>query len=143
MISYQTGNVLDLDLVIDLYRASTLGRRRPIDDRSRMQQMLRNANLVITAWDQDLLVGISRSLSDFSYATYLSDLAVRESHQRQGIGKELIRLTQEASAPATIILLAAPAAEQYYPHIGFTHHPQAWRLPADGKLRRAEDNRPA
>jgi predicted N-acetyltransferase YhbS len=100
-----------------------------------MEQMVRNANLVITAWDQDLLVGISRSLSDFSFVTYLSDLAVRESHQRQGIGRELIRLTQQASAPAGIILLAAPAAEQYYPHIGFTHHPQAWRLLADDQLR--------
>ena len=128
MISYRTGNDLDLDAVIDLYRASTLGLRRPVDDRGRMQQMLHNANLVITAWDADLLVGISRSLTDFSYATYLSDLAVRESHQRRGIGKELIRLTQQASAPASIILLAAPAAEQYYPHIGFAHHPQAWIL---------------
>jgi len=134
MISYRTGNILDLDEVIDLYRTSTLGQRRPIDDRARMELMLRNANLVITAWDQDLLVGISRSLSDFSYVTYLSDLAVRESHQRRGIGKELIRRTQDASAPATIILLAAPAAEQYYPHIGFLHHPQAWRLPAGGRL---------
>jgi predicted N-acetyltransferase YhbS len=133
VISYRTGNDLDLDAVLDLYRASTLGQRRPIDDRGRMEQMVRQANLVITAWDADLLVGISRSLSDFSYATYLSDLAVRESHQRQGIGKELIRLTQEASAPATIILLAAPAAELYYPHIGFTHHPQAWRLLGDLK----------
>jgi predicted N-acetyltransferase YhbS len=135
MISYRTGNNLDLDAVIDVYRASTLGRRRPINDRARMEQMLCNANLVITAWDQDLLVGISRSLSDFSFVTYLSDLAVRESHQRQGIGRELIRLTQQASAPAGIILLAAPAAEQYYPHIGFTHHPQAWRLLADDQLR--------
>lgn len=134
MISYSTGNELDLDQVIDLYRASTLGARRPVDDRARMQQMLRNANLVITAWDGSLLVGISRSFSDFSFATYLSDLAVRESHQRQGIGKELIRRTQEAGAPATIILLAAPAAEQYYPHIGFTHHPQAWRLLPDQKI---------
>jgi predicted N-acetyltransferase YhbS len=134
MISYRTGNVLDLDAVIDLYRASTLGQRRPIDDRTRMEQMVANANLVITAWDQDLLVGISRSLSDFSYVTYLADLAVRESHQRQGIGKELIRRTQEASAPANIILLAAPAAQQYYPHIGFTHHPQAWALAAGAKL---------
>ena len=134
MISYRTGNDLNLDSVIDLYRASTLGQRRPIGDRVRMEQMLRNSNLVITAWDRDLLVGISRSLSDFSYATYLSDLAVRESHQRRGIGKELIRRTQLAAAPAVIVLLAAPAAEQYYPHIGFTHHPQAWRLPADTKI---------
>jgi GNAT superfamily N-acetyltransferase len=143
MICYHTGNNLDLDVVIDLYRASTLGLRRPVDDRNRMGLMLSNANLVITAWDHDLMVGISRSLTDFSYVTYLADLAVRESHQRQGIGRELIRLTQQASAPANMILLAAPAAQEYYPHIGFTHHPQAWALPADGKLLGAEGQKPA
>jgi predicted N-acetyltransferase YhbS len=136
MISYRTGNDVDLDVWIELYRASTLGARRPVDDRPRMQRMLREANLVITAWDGEQLVGISRSLTDFCYATYLSDLAVRESHQRQGIGQELIRRTQTASAPATIILLAAPAAEQYYPHIGFTHHSQAWRLLAGDEVAR-------
>lgn len=128
MIDYKTGNALDLDDVIELYRASTLGERRPIDDRDRMREMLERANLVITAWDGDLMVGISRSLTDFSYATYLSDLAVRASHQRNGIGKELIRRTQQAAPQASVILLAAPAAEPYYPHIGFAHHPQAWIL---------------
>jgi predicted N-acetyltransferase YhbS len=128
MIDYRTGNALDLDDVIELYRASTLGERRPVDDRDRMGEMLKQANLVITAWDGDLMVGISRSLTDFSYATYLSDLAVRVSHQRHGIGKELIRRTQQAAPRASVILLAAPAAEPYYPHIGFTHHPQAWIL---------------
>jgi predicted N-acetyltransferase YhbS len=128
MITYKTGNELDLDAVIELYRASTLGERRPVDERERMRLMLQNANLVITAWDGDLMVGISRSLTDFTYATYLSDLAVRLSHQRQGIGKELMRLTQAAAPKAMVILLAAPAAEKYYPHVGFTPHPQAWIL---------------
>src|ERR1700739_531687 len=100
MIRYQTGNHLDLDRVIDLYRASTLGERRPVDDRDRMGQMLANANLVITAWsdaersdesNDEPLVGIARSLTDFCFVTYLADLAVRASHQRQGIGRELIR----------------------------------------------------
>lgn len=129
MITYKEGNELSLDAVIELYEASTLGQRRPVDDRGRMGEMLKNANLVISAWDGDLLVGISRALSDFSYVTYLSDLAVRESHQRRGIGKELIRRTQAAGGEdATLVLLSAPAAERYYPHIGFTHHPQAWIL---------------
>jgi predicted N-acetyltransferase YhbS len=128
MIAYRRGNELDLDAVVDLYRASTLGERRPIDDRDRMRTMILNANLVITAWDDGLLVGISRALSDFAYATYLSDLAVRMSHQRRGIGKELMRQTQAAAPAATLILLSAPAAEPYYPHVGFSHHPQAWVL---------------
>lgn len=128
MITYKTGNDLDLDAVIELYRASTLGERRPVAERERMRLMLQNANLVITAWEGDLLAGIARSLTDFTYATYLSDLAVRRSHQRQGLGKKLMRLTQAAAPQATMILLAAPAAEKYYPHVGFTHHPQAWVL---------------
>ena len=129
MIEYRVGNDLDLEQVIELYRASTLGERRPVDERDRMEKMLRNANLVITAWDGELMVGISRSLTDFAYATYLSDLAVRESYQRQGIGKELVRRTKEQSGPgARVILLSAPKAVDYYPHIGFSHHPQAWTL---------------
>lgn len=127
-LSYRVGNDLDLDAVIDLYVASTLGERRPIGDRACMADMLSNANLVITAWDGDLLVGISRSLTDFAYATYLSDLAVRLSHQRRGIGHELIRRTREAAPRASVILLAAPAAVDYYPHVGFEHHPSAWIL---------------
>ena len=129
VIEYRVGNKLDLDTVIELYRASTLGERRPVDERERMGEMLRNANLVITAWDGDLLVGISRSVSDFAYCTYLSDLAVRLSHQRRGIGKELVRLTKLESGPkTTVILLSAPKAVDYYPHIGFTQHPSAWTL---------------
>ena len=128
-IEYRTGNQLNLDVVIELYRASTLGERRPIGDRERFGAMLRNANLVISAWEGTLLVGIARALTDFSHFTYLADLAVRVSHQRKGIGKQLIRLIQEQGGQRTsILLLAAPAAANYYSHIGFAHAPQAWVL---------------
>jgi predicted N-acetyltransferase YhbS len=135
MISYRTGNDLNLDEVIELYRASTLGERRPVEDRKRMELMLRNANLVITAWDGDLVVGIARSVSDFSYSTYLADLAVRDSHQRRGIGRELIRRTQDECGQAMIVLLAAPKAVGYYPHVGLEQHPQAWILRTEAKLK--------
>jgi GNAT superfamily N-acetyltransferase len=129
MIEYRAGNDLDLDQVIELYRASTLGERRPIDDRERFAAMLKNANLVITAWDADLLIGISRAITDYNYFTYLADLAVRVSHQKQGIGKELMRRTHKLGGPKTnLLLLAAPAAEKYYSHVGFTQAPNAWLL---------------
>lgn len=134
MITYRTGNDLDLDAVIDLYVSSTLGEWRPVNDRERMKLMLQNANLVVTAWDGVLLVGIARSVSDFSYVTYLSDLAVRASHQKQGIGKELIRRTQQLGGQSTVILLSAPKATEYYPHIGMKPHPFAWTLKPDEKL---------
>jgi GNAT superfamily N-acetyltransferase len=128
MIAYRDDVKPALEQARELYRASTLAERRPVDDDARFAAMLANANLTVTAWDGTLLVGISRALTDFSYATYLSDLAVRVSHQRRGVGQELMRRTQSAAPQATLILLAAPAAERYYPHVGFTHHPRAWLL---------------
>jgi predicted N-acetyltransferase YhbS len=134
MLTYRTENDLDLEQVRDLYIASTLGQRRPVDDQPRMAAMLKNANLVVTAWDGDLLVGIARSLTDFVYVTYLADLAVRQSHQKQGIGIELIRQTRQAAPQAMIALFAAPAAEEYYPRIGFIHRPQGWILRPGDRL---------
>jgi predicted N-acetyltransferase YhbS len=132
-ITYRLGGLLDLDEVIELYRASTLGERRPIDDRAAVADMLRHANLIITAWDGALAVGIARTMTDFSYVAYLADLAVRASHQRQGIGKELIRRTRAALSPgALLVLLSAPKAVDYYPHVGFIRHPQAWTVKAGG-----------
>jgi GNAT superfamily N-acetyltransferase len=134
MIAYRDDVRPELEQAAELYHASTLGERRPVGDRARFAAMLVNANLTITAWDGTLLVGISRCISDFVWTTYLADLAVRASHQRQGIGKELMRRTQAAAPQAKLLLLAAPAAEKYYPHVGFEHFPQAWMLREGGQL---------
>ncbi len=98
-------------------------------ERNRIEAMLKHANLLCTAWDGEKLVGVARSVTDFEYCCYLSDLAVDEKYQRQGIGKELIRLTQsKLGDKAKIILLSAPKAEAYYPKIGFKPHRSAWVL---------------
>lgn len=128
-ITFRTGNDLDLDQIIEMYAATSLGVRRPLENREAMANMLRHANLVITAWEGSLLVGIARSLTDFSFVVYLSDLAVRESHQRRGIGRDLIQRTRESVGPqCKLVLLAAPLAVDYYPRLGFTQHPSAWTL---------------
>ena len=130
-IRYEYGNDYDLDQIIELYQASTLGERRPIDDRQIVADMMRHANLVVTAWDGDLLVGISRTLTDFSYTGYVADLAVRQSHQKQGIGVQMIQKTREKMGPRSkLVLLAAPKAVDYYPRIGFTQPDSAWILSA-------------
>lgn len=131
MIDYRDDCVPDLATARALYAGCSLGARRPIDDDARFGAMLAHANLTVTAWDGTQLVGIARSLSDFGFTTYLADLAVRDAYQRRGIGRELIRRTQLAAPQAKIVLLAAPAAVDYYPHIGFRHHPQAWLLDPD------------
>lgn len=123
------GSALDVEEVLGLYRASTLAERRPVDDVERFTRMLAGANLVVTArTDEGRLIGIARSVTDGAYATYLSDLAVDAAYQSRGVGRELIRVTGEAAPQATIILLAAPAAVDYYPRVGFTAHHSAWTL---------------
>ena len=129
MIHYRDDALITAEEAIDLYIRSTLGERRPIDSRETFEAMLKNANLTVTAWDQDKLIGISRSLTDFAYVAYLADLAVDQQYQRMGIGKELIAQTQKRLGPnCMIVLLAAPKANEYYGHIGFEHHPRAWTL---------------
>lgn len=131
-IEYRIGNDLDLDQMIELYHASTLGERRPVGNRQTMSDMLCHANLIVTAWEDRLLIGIARTLTDFSYVGYLADLAVRASHQRRGIGAHLIQKTRDhMGTDSMLVLLAAPKAAEYYPHIGFARHDSAWTLSAN------------
>ena len=84
---------------------------------------------------EGLLVGVSRAISDFGYCTYLSDLAVDVAHQKSGIGKELVRRTHEAAGlHTTLILLAAPKAQSYYPHVGMRKHESCWVIARQPRL---------
>ncbi len=115
---------------IDVLRRSTLAERRPVEQPETMEKMLRAAQLICAARAGGRLVGVSRAITDFAYCTYLSDLAVDVEYQKRGIGRELIRRTHEAAGLATmLILLAAPAAAGYYPHIGMTRHESCWIIP--------------
>lgn len=128
-IEYRTDATPEVNQVIDLYKSSTLGARRPVDKPEVFQGMIDNANIVITAWDNNKLVGIARALSDLVYVTYLADLVVHENYQQQGIGKQLLDLAQAQTSPdCMMVLLAAPQANDYYPKLGFTHNPRAWML---------------
>lgn len=112
---------------VDLLRRSTLAERRPVNEPGTVDGMLKQADLIITARIAGRLVGVARALTDFHYCTYLSDLAVDAAHQRQGIGRELVRRTHEAAGRrTTLILLAAPLARDYYPRLGMRRHDSCW-----------------
>lgn len=116
---------------IDVLRRSTLAGRRPVEDADRIAKMLTGANVIMTTRDDDgTLVGVARAITDFAYCTYLSDLAVDVASQGTGIGRELIRLVDEkAGLDTRLILLSAPAAQSYYPHIGMEKHESCWMIP--------------
>ncbi len=126
-VLYQREPDLTPEEFIDVLARSTLAERRPVHDLDTIRAMLKNADVILTARLDGTLVGVSRAITDFAYCTYLSDLAVDEKYQRQGIGRELIRRTHEAAGlHTTLILLAAPKAQAYYPHIGMTKHDSCW-----------------
>jgi GNAT superfamily N-acetyltransferase len=135
-ICYDATRSITEALFIDVLRRSSLAERRPVDDPVCIAAMLRHGNLLCTAWDGEKLVGVARSVTDFEFCCYLSDLAVDVAYQKQGIGRELIALTKsKLGRKAKIILLAAPKAAEFYPRIGFDAHASAWILQADRELK--------
>ncbi|MDO9184985.1 MAG: GNAT family N-acetyltransferase [Bacteroidota bacterium] len=117
-IQFRTNEKVTAEAVIEVFKSS--GINRPVDDVKRMQTMLDNSNLVVTAWKGMELIGISRSVTDYSYCCYLSDLAVKKEYQKFGIGKTLIDITQQAIGEQTmLLLLSTTSAMEYYPKVGF------------------------
>jgi len=127
-VRYQVEPKLSVAEFREVLEQSTLGERRPVDDDARLRGMLRHADVIVTARSAvGQLVGVSRAITDFHYCTYLSDLAVHQAWQRRGIGRELITQTHAvAGRQTTLILLSAPAARDYYPHIGMERHDSCW-----------------
>ena len=128
MITYQIEKNLSPTEFINVLNKSTLGKRRPVNELDRISKMLEHGNLIITARENNVLIGVARSLTDFQYCTYLSDIAVDEQYQKQGIGKELIKLTKQETPKAKLILLSAPKAVNYYPKIGMSKWEQCYVL---------------
>lgn len=130
-ITYQLEPSLNSDDFITVLKNSTLSERRPVEDLPCIEGMLEHADIIVTARDGEKIIGVARSVTDFNYCCYLSDLAVDSSYQHQGIGKALISHTQQQlNSRCKLILLSAPAATEYYPKIGFTQHHSAWTLAA-------------
>jgi GNAT superfamily N-acetyltransferase len=127
-IRYKVNVPVTAEAVIRLFISA--GLNRPVDQPARIQRMLDNANLIVTAWDAEELVGIARSISDFAFCTYLSDLAVKKEYQRQGIGRMLVDLTrQEIGEESMLLLLSVKQAMAYYPEIGFEPATNAFVIP--------------
>jgi predicted N-acetyltransferase YhbS len=136
-IDYKINEPLTVDQFAELLKNSSLGERRPVEDRECLEGMITNSNLTVSAWDQGTLVGIARCMTDFHFACYLSDLAVRKTYQKAGIGKQLQSLVQEQLGPkCNLILIAAPAANSYYSHLGYTHNDRCWILARDARINR-------
>ncbi|NLO80690.1 MAG: GNAT family N-acetyltransferase [Xanthomonadaceae bacterium] len=133
VVEFKTDAPVAVEQYVDLLIRSGLGQRRPIDDRACIEGMVRNASLLVTAWDGDHLIGAARSLTDFRYACFLSDLAVDRAYQRRGIGRRLLELTRQVLGPrCKIRLISAPLATAYYAMLGFVRNERCWELLPQG-----------
>jgi len=128
VISYKVNSKIEPHQLAELFRSS--GIRRPVDDLNRLKKMIESANLIVTAWDGEKLVGVARALSDFSYCCYLSDLAVDKQYQHQGIGHELVAEVQKLiGEECMLLIISATEAMEYYPKIGFEQIDNAFWIP--------------
>jgi len=126
-IKYKLNKDITEDEFIEILSHSSLGKRRPLDNLKIIKGMIQNADVIITATIDDKIIGVARAVTDFSFCCYLSDLAVHENYQKQGIGQKLIaKVKEQLEDNCNIILLAAPAATKYYSKVGFTQHNSAW-----------------
>ena len=116
-ITYRFENRPTAAQIIELYENAWLPR--PTSDKERIRKMYENADLIVTAWHHDVLVGVSRSITDWVWSCYLADLAVRQEYKGQGIGRKLIELTKErVGDQSMVLLLSVPTALEYYPKVG-------------------------
>jgi N-acetylglutamate synthase-like GNAT family acetyltransferase len=126
-IDYTTEIVPTAEQVIELYELA--GLPRPTSDVERMRKMYENSNLIITAWDVEKLIGVSRCITDWVWSCYLADLAVHPDYQKTGLGRKLIDLTKEKSGEQSmILLLSVPTAMTYYPKVGFAKEDRAFMI---------------
>lgn len=132
MLTFQLEPQLTVEDFCNVLKTSGLSERRPVDDKSRLAQMLENADIIVTARMREVIVGVSRAITDYSYCCYLSDLAVDKQYQHQGIGKRLIAETHKIAGTRTsLILLSSPAAQDYYPKIGMKGISNGWIIPRE------------
>lgn len=128
-VEYTVETNMDAREFVDVLRRSGLAERRPVNQSDRIRRMVENANLIVCARDGRHLVGVARSITDYAYCCYLSDLAVDRAYQRRGVGRELIRITHEtAGEECTLLLLSAPAAMGYYAKLGMRRADNAWAI---------------
>ena len=128
VISYKVNARLEAHQLAELFVRS--GIHRPVDDLNRLKKMIENSNLLVTAWDGEKLVGAARALTDFSFCTYLSDLAIDKDYQNQGIGHELVdEVIKQAGEESNLLLLSPAETMEYYPKLGFEKSGNAFYIP--------------
>ena len=127
-ISYKVNESIKAEELSEVFKTS--GIKRPSDDLNRLQQMIDNSNVLITAWYNNQLIGVARAITDYCYCCYLSDLAVNKNYQNRDIGKELVRLLKEHNGDeVALLLLSSPIAMEYYPKIGFEKIENGFKIP--------------
>lgn len=135
MVSYEIEKNLSLQDFIHVLADSGLGERRPMNAPDHLERMLRNSNLVIVARDSGQVVGVLRGLSDFSYRTFIADLAVIAARQGEGIGRGMLKFARSLAPEARLFLFSAEGSIHFYQKLGFELHERCYQLKSDEQIK--------
>jgi ribosomal protein S18 acetylase RimI-like enzyme len=107
---------VDVHQLAALLAAAGMGRRR---DPEHLSAMLAGSRWVVSAWDGDQLVGFARAISDGVSNAYVSHVAVAPSHQRHGVGRQLLEVLLADKPTVKWVLHTSVAGERLYRGLGF------------------------
>ncbi len=82
--------------------------------------MITHANLIMTVWNENKLVGVSLSTSNFVSVCFLVALVIHPDYQAKGIGKELVRPTRQEGGDQDVsfVTISISNATGFYESVG-------------------------
>ena len=83
--------------------------------------MIDGAWLVLSAWDEDRLVGLVRVVGDGATVACIQDLLVLPEHQGRGIGRALLGRALQACAGIRQIYITTDDAAENQRAVSYTH----------------------
>ena len=119
-IRYQDNTPISIDSLTKLYQS--VGWRNYYNNPAIMNQLLPGSWHYISAWEDDQLVGLIRTISDGCYILYIQDILVHPDYQRRAIGTSLVKQMLERAKDMQQIILTTDDTEktiQFYQSLGF------------------------
>jgi ribosomal protein S18 acetylase RimI-like enzyme len=121
MIMYNTDKKVDYDRLKTLF--NEVGWNDKTDDINRLKTMVENSQIVVTAWDEDTMVGFARCTTDYVFNGQINNVVVDSKYRKKGIGKVLIDTILDSSKQVTYMLRGSIRNENFYRSLGFEDGP--------------------
>jgi predicted N-acetyltransferase YhbS len=108
---------IELNQILELYNSNKWSSAK---EPAKLQNALLNSHSLVTAWENEKLVGLGNAISDGFLVVYYPHLLIHPDHQEKGIGQMIITKLQEKYKNFHMqILTADGTAIDFYKKVGF------------------------